>query len=311
MYDLQQSDRRSFGGFSGAASGAGPSFSHAFGGGGFANGFESFSFQPGFPFGGGPQRQVVPPARARREFYCSLDEIDAGCSRRVELRNTPLTRLADALADLRAHGLQGASGQVVSKAAALAASLLWRWPRLVFGRPWWLRVPLFMGTLAAWVAQQLPPSPEGVFEFDVQPGWRPGTKVVFRDGKGASSLPPDAGTRPVAFELRYRRHPRLHRAAQTADLVYRTSVHRRRALTSAVTLTVVDLSGATHELVLELDEDERRADTVWRRLVGLGLPTSQKVQRAGGAARGDLCVEVRLRGAPAEQPTQAHETIRA
>ena len=68
---------------------------------------------------------------------------------------------------------------------------------IIFGRPWWLRLPWL--TLAYLIAtlRQLPPSPEGTFEFQVKPGWREGTRIVFaRAGQGP---------RKVAFELREKR----------------------------------------------------------------------------------------------------------
>jgi curved DNA-binding protein CbpA len=45
------------------------------------------------------QRPVVPPSRATRPFYVSLMELDRGCQRDFELKDTPITRLCDAWSD--------------------------------------------------------------------------------------------------------------------------------------------------------------------------------------------------------------------
>ena len=69
---------------------------------------------PGFAFGGGtpfgaqfgdgfsfnfPQRPVVPPPRARRDVYVSLEELYRGRQYKCVLRDSPLARLRDAVRD--------------------------------------------------------------------------------------------------------------------------------------------------------------------------------------------------------------------
>ena len=64
--------------------------------------------------------------------------------------------------------------QAAQQAALVAVSLILRgYGHLLFGwGRWWLRVPLFVAAFAGYVSQQLPPSPEGVFDIRVRPGWR-------------------------------------------------------------------------------------------------------------------------------------------
>ena len=182
---------------------------------GFPPGFGA-AFQPGSggSFQGSGSPMVL--SRAHREFYCSLDEIESGCRRSVSLKDDSLQRLRDAV-DER---FTGASGQALLRTATLALSLVWRMPTLLFGRRLWLRLPLLALAFAATLAHQLPPSPSGTFDFDVQPGWRAGTKVVFGDRS-------HSGERPVAFVLREARHPTL--ARKRADLYYHTTTSRRAA----------------------------------------------------------------------------------
>ena len=238
------------------------------------------------PFGYAPgdfyfrtQRPIVPPPRARRVFYCSLAELNDGCHRKFILRDGPLSRLRDGMRD---HFV-GPAREALARTLGLAASLLWRYPSLCVGRRWWLRLPLFALAFAATLAQQLPPSPDGVFEFNVTPGWRAGTKVAFAK----------RGPRPVAFELREKRHPRLGRRGKH-DLVCRASCSRRRALEGTAIVAAVDLGGVRHTLEVRLSEEEEAegAPSVTRRLPGLGLP------KGTHGERGDLWVEVFLKGDP-------------
>ena len=135
------------------------------------------------------------------------------------------------------------------------------------------------------LAQQLPPSPHGSYAFKVQPTWRDGTKVVFKakDGDG----------RPVAFELRERRHPKLSRRAplSSGDLLWRGSCRREQAA-RGTRLRVHDLAGAVHsvELIMSAEEAAGHVDRVVRR-VGTGLGMLRK-----GGGRGDLFAEVKLLG---------------
>ena len=133
----------------------------------------------------------------------------------------------------------------------------------------------------------------------------------------------DPNARAVAFELRERRHARLHR--RKSDLVCRCACRRRNdrgcqpslaptlslSLTSPPTLTlarcvcsrrqasdgttlkVTGLHDCELSVELRLEADEEGLDVVSRRLEGRGLP----LKAAAGApvgGRGDLLVEVHL-----------------
>ena len=235
------------------------------------------------------QRPIVPPPRARRVFYCSLAELNDGCHRKFILRDGPLSRLRDAVRDQ----FVGPAREALARTLGLAASLLWRYPSLCIGRRWWLRLPLFALAFAATLAQQLPPSPDGVFEFNVRPGWRAGTKVAFSK----------RGPRPVAFELREKRHPRLGRRGKH-DLVCRASCSRRRAIEGTAQVIAVDLGGVRHTLEVHLsaEEEAEGAPSVMRRLPGLGLPTGAHGER------GDLWVEVFLKGEPSRAAVSSNDS---
>ena len=178
---------------------SGSGFGTCNGNGGFCGPADPFGFNsgggafPGFQFQGGPE----PPPQAMRRFHCSLMELEAGCKKKVTLEDSYSSRLRDAVGG----GWSGPGAQAAANLATVALSLIWRLPllqRLVFGRPWWFRLP---GLGVVWLAalcKQLPPSPSGVFEFDVKPGWRAGTRVVFKTRAGGDK----SAQRNVAFELR-------------------------------------------------------------------------------------------------------------
>lgn len=242
-------------------------------------------------------RPAVPPPRASRPFYCSLTELaEGGGSREFHLADSPLSRLRDAWHD----GLEGAAREALMRTASIAASLCWRFPSLLLSRRlWFLRLPALVVAFAFGVSQQLPPSPRGTFAFDIQPGWRAGTKVVF---------PAAAGARAAAFELRERRHPRLRRKGPSAagDVLYRarpTSFAKARRGTH---VQVIDLEGAAHdvELTLTAEEVAERRETVLRKVGdGLGLPRKRaKGELEGG--RGALWVHVALAKIPRALPEE-------
>lgn len=135
---------------------------------------------------------------------------------------------------------------------------------------------------AAALAQQLPESPDGTFEFDVVPGWRSGTKVAFQK----------RGPRPVVFVLREKRHPRLSRSG--ADLIFHARCSRRRALEGTASVTAIDLAGRKHRLDVSVDEAEAHAKSVTIVVAGLGLPKKD-------GERGDLLVVVRLDPPPVQR----------
>jgi len=219
------------------------------------NPFEGFFSQP-------PQQMIVQPAR--RVFRCSLAELDAGGSRIFILRDTPLARIRDAFND----GMHGVGAQVVAQLGTAALTIIWRFPGVIFGRPWWLRLPLFTLAYLIAILQKLPPSPDGTFDFQVKPGWREGTRVTF--------APTGQGPRKVIFELREKRHPRLER--QRHNLLFRCRLSRRRAARGA-SLRVPQLNQPP--LVVELKPGQA-VDGQTLVLEGRGMPIK------GGPARGDL-----------------------
>ena len=169
--------------------------------------------------------------------------------------------------------------------------VLWRFPQLCFGRPWWLRLPAALVAFAAALSQQLPPSPEGTFEFALRPSWRSGTKVCFAR----------RGPRPVAFVVRERRHARLARRGKH-DLVCKASCSRRRALAGTARVRARDLDGTEHTVELELSEREaREAAVVTHVLPHLGLP------KGDGGERGNLLVEITLFPPPAAAKGQQQQ----
>lgn len=202
-------------------------------------------------------------------------------------------RLRDALAD-------GFAGEVAREALwrtfSLAASVVWKFPSLLsLRRWWWVRLPGLCAVLAVSLAQQLPCSPAGNYAFDVRPGWREGTRVVYpaRSVTGADGRVSQA--RPVAFVLRERAHRRISRRPplSSGDLVWRGSLSWRQAA-RGTRVTVTDLNGTEHALELQLMPSERAGTKrVARRLVGegLGLPCKSRDDR-----RGDLYVEIALSG---------------
>ena len=167
---------------------------------GFGGGFQGGGFQYGFQ-----HRPPEPPPQALRRFDCSLAELDAGCKKTFTLKDSRLSRLRDAVDG----GWTGPGARAAAHMLTVALSVVWRFPSFVIGRRWWLKLPVLAAAWVVTLCNQLPPSPAGVFEFEVRPGWREGTKVVFKSAVG----------RKVAFELRERRDPRFER--QKHDLVYR------------------------------------------------------------------------------------------
>ena len=286
-YDMQQT----FGGGSSAG------YEHQQRPGGFGGNPYEFRFgAPGFGGVDGASaffrpRPAVPPPRACRPFYCSLRELSDGCQREYTLSDSPWSRLRDAVSD----GFKGPAGEALWRTASIAASIVWRFPRLCFGRRcWYIRLPALAIAFVSALAQQLPKSPQGKFAFDVKAGWRPGTRVVFAAN--------DERARPVAFELRERRHPCIRRQG-SSDLLWHGRISFTRAM-RGTTLSVKDVHGVAHDVTLRLTREElaERRETVLRQVGdGLGLPDRKKKapkQHSEGEARGELWAEVTLVGLP-------------
>ncbi len=301
MYDLQQSlpeGMRS--GQPGSPFGTGADRWH---GGTAADRFSAFGdFGPSFPpdffsmpgiFGGLANGPVEPLPPAQRVLGVTLRELQSGGSRTVTLKDSPVSRLRDALD----ASWRGEAGRALERTLYVAASILWRFPGLILrGGGRWFRLPLLAGAFATALVRQLPPSPSGTFNIDVRPGWRQGTKLEFETGHGAAC--DDAASRGVVFVIRELRHPRLERSRN--NLVHRTSASRRAAA-SGTTLSVPTLSGALIELALKLHPHELAAGTVKRTLDGLGMPID------GGPARGDLIAVVSLVGPVARDAHHAED----
>ena len=278
------------GGFGGA-----PQYSHQFGG--FPSGFQ---FEGGNPFF--KPRPAVPPPRAARPFYCSLSElVEGGAQREFVLNDTPLSRVRDALHDVRAGGLKSAAGEALARTASIAASVLWRFPSLVFKRQWWyVRLPIAFAAFIYGYSQQLPPSPRGKFAFELKRGWRQGTKVVF---------PASDGARAAAFELRERHHARIRRKSppSSGDLFYRARPITFQRARRGTSVRVVDLSGNEHEVEVRLTAEElaERREVLLRKVgTGLGLPSKQRSgggsvgDDASGRGRGDLWAQIAVLSIP-------------
>lgn len=259
------------------------------------------------------QRPVVPPSRATRPFYVSLMELDRGCQRDFELKDTPITRLCDAWSD----GFMGdAASAALYRTCSFAFSLLWRFPTLLFGvrgKRWLLlRLPVAALAFLASLSNQLPRSPTGKYSFEVKPGWRQGTRIVFgNDGDGAK----DGEARPVAFELRERRHPRLARRQpySSGDLLWRGSISYARAL-EGTRVVVGDHLGNTHELNVKLTPAEASEGAALERKVATGAGLPRKRGKVG-EDRGDLWALLTPRGGPASESecswdTSVHSTPR-
>ena len=252
----------------------------------FGYGYAGYGTSDPFGFAGPrfqfryPQRPPQPLPTAMRKFHCSLNELESGCTKTFSLRDSRLTRLRDAVEG----GWNGPGAQTAAHIGTIAATFVWRFPRLIFGRGWWLRLPVFAAFWLATLCTQLPPSPSGDFKVDVRPGWRAGTRVVFK-----STL------QKVAFELRESRHPLFER--QKHDLVYRHSISRRAAKHGTV-LAVPTLSGEPLEVEILPDEitDAGSLGELTRVIEGQGMPIK------GGPSRGDLRVVVRIRQAPRVRP---------
>lgn len=260
-----------------------------------------------------------PPSRALRPFYVSLADLDTGTKVSFSLRDSPWSRLRDALAD----GFSGVAREGLLRTASLSASVLWRFPRLCFRRHlWWIRLPVMVIAFGLSLASQLPSSPSGRYEFDVRPGWKSGTKVVFKPGHGSVKIDNPLGARAVAFELRERRHPRISRltthaagssgspaGAASSDLVWRGTISYAQAV-AGTSVTLADIHGHEHQLELKLSREEclaierGEASTV-RRLVGsgLGLPRKKRKDDAEAQAeRGELWAELALLRPPEARP---------
>lgn len=245
----------------------------------------TFHASRGFPFPDGfggafPAPPEVPLPPVQRAVVCTLEELHDGLTRRVVLADSPLRRLLDAYADRFASR---SSRDALVKTSSFTASLLWRFPRLLFGPVWYVRLLALALSYSYALSQQLPPSPTGTYEIQVKPGHRRGTKWRFARGLDG---------REVAFELRERRHAR-GLVRRKHDLVFGCAVSRRAAL-RGTTLSVPVLCGEAHELELRLEPHERDAATVSRCLAGRGMPVR------GKASHGDLLVEITLRGAAAQ-----------
>lgn len=272
-------------------------FAQAGGSGGFQpGGFQPGSSQPGYGhsfefdprfeafFGRRPREaqktreELKPTSPAVRIFSCDLHELDSGCVKSLTLEDSWLNRLRDAISEGRGGRAAQVVEQAAQNAALVAASLilrgyghlLWGWGR------WWLRLPLYVAAFAGYISQQLPPSPSGVYEIRVKPGWRAGTKVTFA-----------RGARHVTFRLRETAPHGLVRRRD--DLVYTARLTRAEAA-RGVTLAVPRLNGEAWSVELQPGEAHEGFS---RRFNGGGMPIK------GGPARGDLLVEVRIVGAGA------------
>lgn len=289
QYDLQQRFGSSFG------NSASKSPQAPFGGGGGGGfGGSAFYTQPHFrtwaaPRDFGMSRQVAPPPRAIRPFYCNLAELSDGSKREFRLQDGPIARVRDAVND----GFKGPAGEALWRTASIATSVCWRFSRLVFSRRWWyVRWPMLCAAFLAALAQQLPRSPSGSFAFDVRAGWRQGTKIVFA---AKDSL----AERAVAFELKERPHKTIRRAARHGDLLWRGKASFRRARAGTI-LRVSDVHGHVHKLSLRLTQREidERHETVSRQVGhGLGLPRKRQSPDEQ-SERGELWARVRLTGVP-------------
>lgn len=264
-FSQQQQQRSSGGGFDGTGS----------------PGFEQYGADPRYAFftPGGIDPRVLdeffrqqqmrraargPPARAEREFYCSFAELSTGTRRKFQLRDTPLNRIRDALVGGRLA--DGYTREALYKTSSIALGIAWRFQRLLFGRRffWTMRMPALAIAFLAGFAHQLPASPEGVFDFQVQPGWRDGTKVAFKSD--------DTSGRSVTFQLRERRHPHLARRepVSSGDLIWRGKVSAAQAL-RGVEVTVTGPEEADqHTITLKLTDDEAAALEKRQRQVSAG-----------------------------------------
>ena len=250
-------------------------------GGGFAGPGFSWSYSSADPFAfrrSAPREDLGPFAPAVRSFSCSLDELDAGCSKTIVLKDSWLSRLRDAVAEGKSGPAAQVTRRALQQAAMVVASLLWQgrgWLIFDWGR-WWYRLPLLAAAFVAYLAQQLPPSPEGTFDIKVRPGWRAGTKVTFA-----------REPRHVTFRLREATHRGLHRRRH--DLVFKARL-TRAAAARGVTLAVPRLNGEAWSIELEPGEALEDDGGYTRRFSGGGMPIK------GGPARGDLLVEVKVVG---------------
>ena len=257
MYDVQ-SDPRMRDAFGGGADGVDP----------FAAGGYGMPPQDPFPFAsfGSRKSAAGPPAPAVRPFFCTLRDLSEGCTRRFELKDTMVGRLRDAFR-------QGADGPLKELAIFVGAAL-WKAPGLIWGRWWMMKLPVFIGAVLFTWAKQLPPMPAGVFEFEVKPGWREGTKVKY------SRAP-----RSVHFVLVERRHRQLRRGAlgtpQKNDLLLDVAVSRAAAARGR-NLRIPQPSGDAFEL--ELPPGAKDGDELV--IKERGMPSSKDGER------GDLRVRV-------------------
>ena len=203
-----------------------------------------------------------PPPRARREFFCSFDELASGTTRTFVLHDTPFSRLRDAL---QGNFADSYSREALYKTSVFGLSFAWRFHGLLFGRRWFwtLRFPAAVAAFLYGLSQQLPASPTGTYEFDVLPGYRDGTKIKFKGGGGGGGEQSARDTdwtprRAVAFELRERRHTHLSRrgALSSGDLVWRAGRVSAAAALRGTEVKVTAADGAEHVVELKLTEEE-------------------------------------------------------
>ena len=174
------------------------------------------------------RQELKPVSPAVRIFACDLHELDSGCVKTITLQDTVLSRLRDAISEGRSGRAAQVTLQAAQQAALLAVSLMLRgYGNLLFGwGRWWLRVPLLVAAFAAYVGQQLPPSPEGVFDIRVRPGWRdaaastsdtpnsPRPTNTHARAPGHAAAPPEQHTGLLAHRRGHKGHIRARGAAR-------------------------------------------------------------------------------------------------
>lgn len=121
---------------------------------------------------------------------------------------------------------------------------------------------------------------EKVIEVDVQPGWKPGTKIRFR---GEGDERPGKGPQDVVFVVREKPHSYLKRRGD--DLYYEANLSKQQG-EKGVKVTIPHLDGRDVVLDLKGTEIKDRQQTI---KAGEGMPT-----KSGG--KGNLVVRFRVAG---------------